>query len=122
MSTETISITPEEVYRLRSKFPDHVPVFVSRSPSSRDIPTIDKHKYIVPKHLSVGQFIYTIRCRLRLAPDKALFLYIDNNLPLSSMNMGEVYQKYSRYGFIHCIYAGESTFGYGHDHGHGGGE
>ena len=46
-----------------------------KAPKSDDIPDIDKKKYLVPCDLTVGQFVYVIRKRIKLKPEKALFIY-----------------------------------------------
>jgi len=35
----------------------------------------------VPADLTVGQFVYVIRKRIKLAPEKAIFVFINNFLP-----------------------------------------
>jgi GABA(A) receptor-associated protein len=47
-----------------------------------DIPTIDKKKYLVPSDMTVGQFIYVIRKRIKLSPEKAIFIFVNNVLPV----------------------------------------
>ena len=63
-----------EAERIRAKYPDRVPVICEKADRS-DIPDIDKKKYLVPADLTVGQFHYVIRKRIKLAPEKALFFY-----------------------------------------------
>lgn len=46
-----------------------------------DIATIDKKKYLVPADLTVGQFVYVIRKRIKLSPEKAIFIFVDEVLP-----------------------------------------
>lgn len=46
-----------------------------------DIPTIDKKKYLVPADLTVGQFVYVIRKRIKLSPEKAIFIFVNEILP-----------------------------------------
>ncbi|KAF5729860.1 autophagy-related protein 8f [Tripterygium wilfordii] len=46
-----------------------------------DIPNIDKKKYLVPADLTVGQFVYVIRKRIKLSAEKAIFIFVDNVLP-----------------------------------------
>ena len=81
-------------------------VIVERAESSKSIPDIDKKKwvtwtqlsprsspsltsnvacrrYLVPADLTVGQFVYVIRKRIKLSPEKAIFIFIDNKLPPS---------------------------------------
>jgi hypothetical protein len=69
-----------EAERIRAKYPDRVPVICEKADRS-DIPDIDKKKYLVPADLTVGQFHYVIRKRIKLAPEKALFLFCSNSIP-----------------------------------------
>ncbi len=69
-----------EAERIRAKYPDRVPVICEKADRS-DIPDIDKKKYLVPSDLTVGQFHYVIRKRIKLAPEKALFLFCSNSIP-----------------------------------------
>lgn len=69
-----------EAERIRAKYPDRVPVICEKADRS-DIPDIDKKKYLVPADLTVGQFQYVIRKRIKLAPEKALFVFCANTIP-----------------------------------------
>ena len=85
---------------------------LSENTSIRCIPILDKTKYLVPLDLSVGQFIYVIRKRLTLAPEKALFLFINNQLPCGADTIGTVYHNHrDTDGFLYINYSGENTFG-----------
>ncbi len=100
-----------ESQRIREKFPGRVPIIVEKAPRS-DIPLIDKKKFLVPGDLTIGQFIFVIRKRMTLPPEKALFLFFENSLPTTNMMMREVYAQYvSEDGFMYCTYSGESSFG-----------
>lgn len=39
------------------------------------------YRYLVPADLSVGQFVYVIRKRIKLSAEKAIFIFVDNVLP-----------------------------------------
>ena len=69
-----------ESQRIRSKYPDRIPVICEKSDRS-DIPDIDKKKYLVPADLTVGQFIYVIRKRIKLPPERAIFIFVNNVIP-----------------------------------------
>jgi GABA(A) receptor-associated protein len=100
----------KELIPLRQRYPNHV--FVLVSPSTRsDLPPLDKHKYIVNKSTRVGEFMYILRKRMSLPPDKAMFLFIDNTLPTSSQTMAELMSIHGSKGYLEIVYAGESTFG-----------
>ena len=81
-----------EAERIRSKYPDRVPVICEKADRS-DIPDIDKKKYLVPSDLTVGQFHYVIRKRIKLAPEKALFLFCSNSIPPNAALMSTVYEE-----------------------------
>ena len=38
-------------------------------------------RYLVPADLTVGQFVYVIRKRIRVSPEKAIFMFVKNVLP-----------------------------------------
>jgi len=100
-----------ESIRIRDKFPGRVPVIVERFRGA-DIPDIDKHKFLCPSNITVGQFCYIIRRRMTLPPEKALFLFVNNTLPLQSVLMGQLYAEHvENDGFLYISYTGESTFG-----------
>ena len=40
--------TKEEAKRILSKYPDRIPVIISKSETAGDIPVIDKNKFLVP--------------------------------------------------------------------------
>eukprot|EP00977_Amphora_coffeiformis_P008988 scaffold2033_cov164-Amphora_coffeaeformis.AAC.27 len=101
-----------EAERIRAKYPDRVPVICEKADRS-DIPDIDKKKYLVPADLTVGQFHYVIRKRIKLAPEKALFLFCSNSIPPNAALMSTVYEEQKdEDGFLYIQYSGESTFGW----------
>ncbi|GMH48152.1 hypothetical protein TrRE_jg13377 [Triparma retinervis] len=101
-----------EAARIRDKYPDRVPVICEKASRSGDIPDIDKKKYLVPADLTVGQFQYVIRKRIKLAPEKALFIFVNNTTPPTSQLMSTVFEESrDEDGFLYVKYSGESTFG-----------
>jgi hypothetical protein len=65
-----------------------------------DIATIDKKKYLVPADLTVGQFVYVIRKRIKLSPEKAIFIFVDEVLPPTAALMSSIYEEHKGM-FIH---------------------
>lgn len=78
-----------------------------------DIPTIDAKKYLVAsvsqpllqgllcwmsdiivQDLTVGEFIYVIRSHIKLAPEKAIFIFVDNVLPPTAALMSAIYEEH----------------------------
>ena len=100
-----------EAERVLAKYPDRIPVIVEQS-SGNKLPTIDKTKFLVPNDLTIGQFVYVIRKRIKLSPEKAIFLMIDSKLPATSALLSQVYQENKdKDGFLYTTYSGENVFG-----------
>jgi GABA(A) receptor-associated protein len=96
--------------KIMKQYPDRVPLICERYGS--EVPLLDKRKYLVPMDLTVGQFLYVLRTRLVLPPEKAIFLSIGNELPCTSRLIGSVYRDHkSSDGFLYVGYCGENTFG-----------
>ncbi|MED6218682.1 hypothetical protein PIB30_028643 [Stylosanthes scabra] len=101
-----------EASRIREKYPDRIPVIVEKAERS-DIPDIDKKKYLVPADLTVGQFVYVVRKRIKLSAEKAIFVFINNTLPPTAALMSAIYEENKDDdGFLYMTYSGENTFGF----------
>ncbi|KAJ0745810.1 putative autophagy protein Atg8 ubiquitin [Helianthus annuus] len=125
-----------ESTRIRDKYPDRVPVrhltqtsyiyivsifklrkvsfqvIVERAERS-DLADIDKNKYLVPADLTVGQFVYVVRKRIKLSAEKAIFVFVKNMLPPTAALMSAIYEENKdEDGFLYMTYSGENTFGY----------
>jgi GABA(A) receptor-associated protein len=102
----------EEADRIMRKYPDRIPVVVTKSKYS-NVPEIDKQKYLAPLDLTLGQFQFVIRRRLKLAPEKALFLFINGEIYCPSVLLISIYEQQhdKEDGFLHMMYSGENTFG-----------
>jgi GABA(A) receptor-associated protein len=87
-------------------------VICEKAPKS-DIPDIDKKKYLVPNDLTVGQFVYVVRKRIKLEPEKAIFIFVNNSLPSTASLMSQIYDEHKdEDGFLYVTYSGENTFGH----------
>ena len=102
-----------ESITILKKYPDRIPVIVERSAkSSDDCPDIDKNKYLVPNDFTLGQFLFTIRKRMKLPPEKAIFLFINGNFYNSTLLLSNIYEiEKDEDGFLYITYAFENTFG-----------
>lgn len=97
--------------RAMSMYPDRVPVILERSESA-NMPAVDKVKYLVPRDITVGEFVYIIRKRIKLEPERALFVFIHKILPPTSQSIGEVYDLHKdKDNFLYVEYRSENTFG-----------
>ena len=102
----------EESTNVIKKYPNRIPVIVEKSDKCKDLKEIDKNKYLVPDDLTFGQFIFVIRKRLKLTPDKALFVFINNKLITTHALMSQVYNdEKEEDNFLYIHYSSENTFG-----------
>lgn len=100
-----------ESNRIIKKHPERIPIVVCKSKND-SLPDIDKQKYLVPKDMSIGQFMYVIRKRIKLEANQALFILINSTLQPSNKSISEIYNDCSdEDGFLYIIYSSENTFG-----------
>ena len=125
LSSRSLDKRLKDIELVRLKYKDRIPVIVF--PMTKDTPDIDAHKFLVPKDVTVGQFIHLIRLRISLKPEQALFVFatdIDATtgngagggdvLMCASDLMQSVYQRYHNRtdDFLYVVYGIENTFGF----------
>jgi GABA(A) receptor-associated protein len=102
----------KESDRILSKYPDRIPIICEKNKYCKNIDHLDRKKYLVQPNLTIGQFIFVIRKRLRLNAYNALFLTINGIIPKTSEYVSTLYQKYKENDdFIYLVYSSENTFG-----------
>jgi GABA(A) receptor-associated protein len=99
-----------ESQRIIDKYPDRRPIIIECNDNEI---RIDKKKYLVPQDLTLSQFLYVIRKRMKLSADKALFMFLDNNtIPTSSSHISNLYEKHKDPdGFLYIYVSKEHVFG-----------
>jgi len=111
-----------ESQRIRDKYEDRVPIIVHRSPHEKIIPNINRRKFLVPSDLSMAQFMYVIRKRIKLKAEQSLFLFVGDSQDPKNRRSGSLVPTSKTIsvideefrdpdGFVYITYAGESTFG-----------
>ena len=104
----------KEASRIMSKYTDRIPVICEKNRRDLGCPDIDKHKYLVPQNITLGQFMYVIRKRIMLPASSALFLFVGDDsvvLPVS-LEMEEIYHRFkNKDGFLYILYSRENVFG-----------
>lgn len=112
----TLRQRKEESTRIMREHPDRLPIVAERykrlSRYNIDIPDLDKTKFLIPYDLNIGQLIYVIRKRIKLSPEKGMFVFINGNLPATSELISNVYNEHKNEdGFLYVHYTGENVFG-----------
>lgn len=66
----------------------------------------------MPVDLTVGQFVYVIRKRIKLPSEKAIFIFVNDILPPTAALISTIYEEHKdEDGFLYILYSGENTFG-----------
>jgi GABA(A) receptor-associated protein len=101
-----------EATRILSKYSDRRPIICERAPNQTTIVDIDKNKYLVPIDLTVGQFVYVVRQRLKLSSEQALFFNVQGEIPSSTETILNLYDRHKATdNFLYITYMAENTFG-----------
>lgn len=111
---ESITRRKEESAKIREKYPERVPVICERHNRAPVLlPDIDKNKYLVPSELTLGQFSFVIRKRLKLKEHNSLMIYTeDGTLPTSASTLAHIYTTHKNEdGFLYLTFSTENTFG-----------
>jgi len=101
----------DKATRVLSKYSDRVPVICERDPKSC-IQQMDRSKILVPKELTVAQFVKVIRKRIKLTSEQSIFLFINDTLVVNGKMMADVYEEHKdEDGFLYVSYSAENSFG-----------
>ena len=101
-----------ECEKILLKYPNRIPVICEKNYNSTNAPDIDKHKYLVSRDLTLGQFMHTIRQRMNLTADVGLYIFISGFIPSNSQFLSNLYVDFrDDDGFLYVIYDVENTFG-----------
>lgn len=100
---------PLSVQEIRKKYPNRIPIQINFK--SSDI-RLDKDKYLVPNTLTFSEFMIVIRKRISgLAPEEALFLFVNGSLPAGSQLISTYAKNLKNEEILTCDLCKENTFG-----------
>ena len=109
---KTFEERKKEANFILNKYPDRLPIICERVKNSTSVPELDKIKFLVPRDLTVGQFIHVVRKRIKIEPKTAIFVFCNNIIPASSSLLSNVYREnHDEDGFLYLQFNGEDTFG-----------
>uniref|UniRef100_A0A674IBH2 Microtubule associated protein 1 light chain 3 gamma n=1 Tax=Terrapene triunguis TaxID=2587831 RepID=A0A674IBH2_9SAUR len=100
-----------EAAEIRAKYPTKIPVVVERYQKEKQLPLLDRTKFLVSQDSSMSQFVITLT-RMSLTATQAFYLLVNKGLPSMSMTVGEVYRDHKdEDGFLYVTYASQEMFG-----------
>lgn len=106
-----LALRQAESRKIREKHPNRVPIIVE-SAQKRNSTTVEQSKYLVPADLTWQQFLFFIRKRMKLDPEKAIYVFVNKLIPAGHLTVGEIdAANRDEAGFLSCVYAAENTFG-----------
>ena len=110
-NNHTLQERINESKRVMSAYTDRIPIVCEKQRNSK-MPDIKKKKYLVPKDLTVGQFIYVLRKQINIDPKVGFFIFINSNILKNSEIVYDCYTKYKDPdGFLYVKYDFENVFG-----------
>ena len=102
------------IEHLLKKHPDKIPVMITRAISSRNLPDIDKHKFLIARDMTIGHVLTLVRRRIQLVNSStALFVSVENKfVPSATLRIDSLYNAHKGSDdILHLQYYGENTFG-----------
>jgi hypothetical protein len=111
-SNSILHFSKKKIEELLNKYPDRIPIIIS----SKSFETNSCNRFIVPLHMTIGQFISMLRNRTQIKQDESLFIFVkDGNKDViapSSESLGSLYEKYKDSNLIlNLFYEKEAVFG-----------
>ena len=112
IDTHDFESRKKESESVLKNYPERVPIIVEKSNKCFDICDIDKNKFLCPRDINFGQFVFSIRKRLKIPSEKAIFLFADNTIVPNTQNIAYAYEQFKKKdGFMYITYDSENTFG-----------
>ena len=94
-----------ESARVQTKYPDRVPVILEKAARSR-VMALGRQKFLVPRKISVGQFLLTAQTHLATGDDQPHFLLSGHSVLRQTERMQDVYDRdQDTDGFLYLAFA-----------------
>jgi GABA(A) receptor-associated protein len=102
----------EESKRITEKYDNRIPLIVLKDTKS-NLPDIDRYKFLAPHDITLGQFMYVVRKRIKIDDTETLYFFVNENVLVNtSQSMFTIYNSHKdEDGFLYLTYCSENVFG-----------
>ncbi len=101
-----------EAQKIKKNYPGRIPIILYKDVNCRNLPELDKNKFLAAREITVGEFVWQIRQRLPIDSSEAMFIIVNNTIPANTETLESVYDRLlGGKGFLIMIYSKENFFG-----------
>lgn len=109
--THTLEQRIDECNRIRRAYPNRIPVICEKKKGNAIVKCV-KSKFLVPRDMNVGQFMYVLRKRIQLQTSEAIFVMCGKTFPSTSTSIEQLYNDHKgEDGYLYMTYSGEDVYG-----------
>lgn len=100
----------KESEKILNIYQDKIPVIINEC--CYELSDKVKRKMLLPKEMTVSQFIHTLRTRVNIKSEESVFIFINGSIPTSTTTMSYLYEKYKEKDkFLYISVLKENVFG-----------
>ena len=108
-----------ECKQILAKYPNKIPIICEKDPNCKNLPDLEKTKFLVANELTVAQFNFMVRKRAKIEEENTAFYLLANSKKgqynlTGDILLSEIYAKYNNPddGFLYIIYTSALVWGY----------
>jgi len=103
----------KEAEYTRNRYPTKVPLVIERHRSEKNLPNIDKIKWLVPHEMTLAQLSSVIKQRLKCPSNQQLFMTINSReFPSLLSTLSSLHNNHSSCdGFLYLTYSSQEVYG-----------